>query len=106
VRMSVWKAQIKFVFPQLENFRADLIRKYEKKIENHLPIKSSNNDIVDKPSELEIGQLYFICNTNYSQRIVDSSEYEMLKKMRDARNILAHWDALSYKQLTEIKVLQ
>lgn len=102
VRMAVWEAQIKLVFPKIENFRADLIRKYENKISRFLPIKSSNNDIVDKATDLEIGQLYFICR---SQKIIDLPEFEMLKKMRDVRNTLAHWEALSYDQLTGINVI-
>lgn len=105
VGMAVWEAQIKLVFPKIENFRADLIRKYEKKISCYLPIKSSNNDIVDKASDLEIGQLFFICKANRSQKVIDLSEYEMLKKMRDVRNTLAHWEALSYEQLKGINVI-
>ncbi|MDE6729808.1 MAG: hypothetical protein K2J71_03425 [Oscillospiraceae bacterium] len=105
VRMAVWEAQIKLVFPKIENFRADLIRKYENKISRYLPIRSSNNDVVDKASDLEIGQLYFICKANCSQKVIDLSEYEMLKKMRDVRNTLAHWEALSYEQLIGINVI-
>ncbi len=105
VRTAVWEAQIKLVFPKIENFRADLIRKYQNKISRYLPIKSSNNDYVDKASDLEIGQLFFICKANSSHKIIDLSEYEMLKKMRDVRNTLAHWEALSYDRLTEINVL-
>ena len=59
----------------------------------------------DKASDLEIGQLFFICKANHSQKVIDLSEYEMLNKMRNVRNILAHWDVLSYDQLTGINVL-
>ncbi|MDE6036424.1 MAG: hypothetical protein K2G36_11035 [Ruminococcus sp.] len=104
VRTAVWKAQIKLVFPKLENFRAELIRKYEQKLSFYLPIESSNNDIIENPSHLEIGQLYFICKANGTQKIVSISEYEMLRKMREARNTLAHWEPLSYEQLTDINV--
>lgn len=105
VRTAVWEAQIKLVFPKIENFRANLIKKYEKKISHYLPIKNSNNDVIDKASDLEIGQLFFICKANHSQKVIDLSEYEMLNKMRNVRNILAHWDVLSYDQLTGINVL-
>lgn len=105
VRAAVWEAQIKLVFPRLENFRADLIRKYDAKLRHYLPIRSSNNEIIQTPSQLEIGQLYFICNSNRSQKVVDLSEFEMLKKMRNARNTLAHLEALPYKQLTEMDLI-
>ena len=36
---------------------------------------------------------------------MDYAEFEMLKKMRNARNILAHWDILSYEQLKDIDMI-
>ncbi len=105
VKMAVWEAQIKLVFPRLESFRAEIIRKYEKKLQQYLPIRSSNNDIIEKPSDLEIGQLFYICKENRTDRITDVSEYEMLKKMREARNTLAHWEAISYDQMKALNIL-
>lgn len=104
VRKAVWEAQIKLIFPKIENFRAELIKKYEKTILDYLPIKSSNNDIVDKASDLEIGQLYFICKDNRFKNTIGLAAYDLLKKMRNARNTLAHLDTLSYKELIEISV--
>lgn len=104
VRTAVWEAQIKLIFPKIENIRAELIRKYENRISHYLPIKSSNNDIVDKASDLEIGQLFHICKENRSQNVIDPSKFEILKKMRDARNALAHLETLSYSQLMETGV--
>jgi hypothetical protein len=34
----------------------------------------------------------------------DQSDIALLKKMRDARNALAHWDPLSYNQLLELNL--
>lgn len=105
IRMAVWEAQIKLVFPKLESFRAEIIRKYEGKLQQYLPIRSSNNDQIDKAADLEIGQLFYICKENRARKITDVSEYEMLRKMRDARNTLAHWDSLTYEQLKELRIL-
>lgn len=105
IKRAVWEAQIKLVFPKLENFRAGIIRKYDHKLIRYLPIKSSNNDIIKKPSDLEIGQLYYIVNNNRADKIIDSSEYEMLKKMKNARNTLAHWEPLSYEQLIALELM-
>lgn len=103
VRMAVWEAQIRLVFPKLESFRANLIKKYDAKLRQYLPIKSSfDGKWIDEPSELEIGQLYFICETNRSQKVVTLPEFEMLEKIRIARNTLAHWRTLEYKQLVEM----
>ncbi len=105
VNKAIWEAQIKLVFPKLENFRAEKIRKYEAVFQSFLPIRSSNNDCIDHAADLEIGQLYYICKENRTSRILDTSEYEMLKKMRDARNTLAHWKPLTYDQLKDIRII-
>ncbi|MDE6502284.1 MAG: hypothetical protein K2L10_09385 [Ruminococcus sp.] len=102
VKTSVWKAQIKLVFPRLEDFRRELIYKYKSKLQKRLPIKSSIGEIVNKVSELEIGQLYFIC---CQSKLVEKSEFELLKNMREARNLLAHRDILNYSQLSELDIL-
>ncbi len=98
--MSVWEAQIKLVFPRLETLRQNLIQKYEKKLQRYLPI-SNAYERVDKASELEIGQLYYLCQSGC---FAEPGEIALLKKMRDARNALAHWNPLSYQQLLELKL--
>jgi len=105
VRMAVWEAQIKLVFPKLENFRAEIIRKYEAKLQRFLPIRSSNNDKIDRAADLEIGQLFYVCKENRDSKITEYAEYEMIRKMRDARNTLAHWEILSYEQLKELGMI-
>lgn len=102
VKAAVWEAQIKLVFPRLENFRRGLIQKYKEKIQSYLPIKSSNGECVDMASEVEIGQLYFICK---QEKIVDNGEFDILHKMRDARNLLAHMDVLRYGDLLELGII-
>ena len=52
--------------------------------------------------DLEIGQLYFLCGKH---TILEKSEFELLKKMREARNKLAHQDVLSIEQLKELAIL-
>ncbi len=101
IQSDVWEAQIKLVFPRLEAFRQDLIRKYETRLQRYLPI-STAYERVDKASELEIGQLYYVCKIG---GFADQKEIAFLKKMRDARNALAHWEALPYQQLTELGML-
>jgi len=101
VRTAVWEAQIKLVFPRLEDCRRELVHKYQNKIKNYLSIISTSSEHVDKVSEIEIGQLYFICS---QFRIVEKREFDLLKKMRDARNSLAHRDTLTYNQLAELGI--
>lgn len=105
VRMAVWEAQIKLVFPKLENFRAGIIRKYENRIQRFLPIRNANNEKIEKAADLEIGQLFYICKENRDSKITEYTEFEMIRKMRDARNTLAHREILSYHQLKELEMI-
>lgn len=103
VEAAVWASQIKLVFPRLEDLRRELVQKYSGKIQQYLPITSNIDERVDKASELEIGQLYFLCSKT---RIMDKPDYEKLKTMREARNLLAHRETLSYERLVELTVMR
>lgn len=105
VHTAVWEAQIRLVFPKLENFRVEIIRKYKEKLQKFLPIRSSNNEEIKEAADLEIGQLFFICKENRDSKITDYAEYMMIQKMREARNKLAHWDILSYDQLNGLDII-
>ena len=102
VKVGIWKTQIKLVFPKLEDFRREIIIKYKTKLQEYLPITSSSGERVDKATDLELGQLYFICGKS---SILEKKEFEMLKKMREARNKLAHQDVLTITQLKELNIL-
>lgn len=105
VNSAIWEAQIKFVFPKLENFRSELIKKYESDLKKCLPIRSSNGEEVYKPSDLEIGQLYYLCTHNPSRIDVSQNELRTLEKMRDARNKIAHRETLSYDKLKSLCII-
>lgn len=102
VKVGIWETQIKLVFPKLEDFRREIIIKYKTKLQEYLPITSSSGERVDKATDLELGQLYFICGKS---SILEKTEFEMLKKMREARNKLAHQDILTIEQLKELYIL-
>lgn len=99
VTVAVWKAQINLLFPLLEESRRELCNKYKKDIQKFLPLISSFGERIDKASEVEIGQLFFICVQN---KILGSYDFERLKKMRDARNLLAHREIVEYENLSKL----
>lgn len=102
VEMAVWEAQIKLVFPKLEDFRRNLVQKYSDKIKDYLPITSSSGERIDKPSDVEIGQLFFIAGKG---KFLDKNEFDMLNKMRDARNLLAHMSSIDFNSLKMLKLI-
>lgn len=102
VETAVWEAQLKLVFPRLEDFRRNLVQNYSDKIKSYLPITSSSGEKIGKPSDVEIGQLFFIAGKG---KFLDKNEFDMLCKMRDARNLLAHGDSMKFDKLKEIKLM-
>ena len=105
VETALWEAQISLVFPKIESYRTEIIRKYGKKLRKYLPIQGFYGEVVDNVEDLEIGQLYYICYKESASPIVSKAENDMLFKMREARNLLAHCDILSYNQLKELEVI-
>lgn len=87
ISSAVWKAHIVLLFPILEQWRYDLILKYQEGLRAHLPIKNSNGDKIEEPFDLELGPLLFLAAQN---RIFTPVEYEQLKLCRSVRNKLAH----------------
>ena len=102
VETAVWKAQIKLVFPRLEDFRRNLVQKYNDKIKMQLPITSSSGERIEKPSDVEIGPLFSIAGKG---KFLEKSEFDMLCKMRDARNMLAHSESIKFDKLKELKLI-
>ena len=69
----MWEAQIKIIFPKMEQFRSAFIRKHHEKLMGVMPVRNSNGETIYEPDELELGTLYFICNTKCH---VEQKDYE------------------------------
>ncbi len=82
IKTALWKAQVKILFPIIEQFRSRFIEmNYDKLRKYKLDSYKANNVF-----ELEVGQLYHLC---YTQGIF-KKELNFLEKVRNARNSLAH----------------
>ncbi len=96
----IWRAQIKTVYPQLEEYREKFVEKYYKEIKINLPISGALGDPINDPEDVELGTLLFMSGRNYIN--LEPQEKTRLKLFRDARNKLSH---LSHLSLAEIKEL-
>ena len=96
VKSAVWSAQIRLVFPEIEEFRSGMICRYEKNFERFLPISSLLGEQIYRADDLEIGHLYILC-TNH--KVINQPEYDKLVLMRKFRNRLAHCDVIPYPDL-------
>ena len=100
VKKQIWKAQIKIVFPLVEEFRGHFVDKYKEQIERQLPIPYAFGEEFTEVDEVEVGTLYFMaCNEKLH---ISSEDYHKLKMFREARNHLAHLCVLSEEEMEAI----
>lgn len=100
VKHCIWKAQIKAIYPLLEQFREDFVQKHASAIMKQLPISSAFGEEYTDPKDVELGTLVFMVG---SQRLVISpGEYDKLIRYRDARNVLSHLNILGYDDIQSL----
>mgnify|MGYP007101892484 CR=1 FL=1 len=95
---TIWTTQLKLLFPLLEIFRRDFVKKYEPLIEKLLPFEMSSGKKIDSPDEAELGDLYSILGGQN----LPQNDWEDLKIYRDARNKLAHLSTLTLEEVQQI----
>ena len=98
VESAVWEAQLKMVFPRLEEIRRNIIQKYSSTIGKYLPVTSTFSERI-KPHEMEIAQLYHI---SCHHKFFDKKDSEMIKFIRDIRNMLAHRNIIAFDDFNYI----
>lgn len=100
VEHLIWQSQIKTIYPYLEEYREEFVRKYTGLIQKQLPISASYGEIYEDPKDVELGTLKYMVDNGYI--MLSTTEYERLKRFKEARNKLSH---LSFLSLDEIKAI-
>ena len=96
----VWNAQIKTIFPIIENFRRCFVEKHSEAIQKELPITNSYGEERTQPNEVEIGTLeYMVCEKGIT---IPVEEHNKLHIYKQARNDLAHLKTLELEKIKEI----
>ena len=98
----IWLAQIKSVYPVLEEFRENFIQRHHASIKKHLPIKSSYEQFYNEEGEVELGTLKYMAD-NYLLSL-SSKETEQLTLHKDARNKLSHLTPLTLDEIKQLDV--
>ena len=93
IELAIWMTQLKLIFPLVETFRRNFIRRYEEQIKNTPPY-------LWPPEEVEIGQLYGL----FAQRrwLLNEKDADDLEFYREARNKLAHLKILPFEELQKV----
>jgi len=100
VNHLIWLSQIKTVYPHLEEYREDFVQRHYNAIARQLPIQASYGETYDDPKDVELGTLMYMVGSGCFS--ISTTEYEKLKKYKEARNKLSHLTALSINEIKEL----
>ena len=97
IERQVWNAQIKVIFPIIEEYRRSFIDKYSDQINVCLPMKNNFGEEYKEPIDVEIGSLSFLV----SKKRIEISEIDSDKLIlfKEARNHLAHLIKLGHEEV-------
>lgn len=102
VNHLIWLAQIKSVYPLLEEYRENFVQKYAAEIKQNLPIKASYDQMYNEPSEVELGTLKYMADK--ALLALSIKEKEQLTIHKEARNKLSHLSPLTLDEIKKLKV--
>ena len=100
VKHLIWLSQIKTVYPYLEEYREEFVQKHYNAISKQLPIQASYGETYDDPKDVELGTLMYMVGNGIIT--ISTSEYEKLKKYKEARNKLSHLTILNISEITDL----
>lgn len=100
---SLWEAQIKILFPLIEEHRNAITTKYKKQIEPLLPIKAAYGEEFNEVSEVELGTIAFL--VSIGEISPDQNDRHKIHLLKDVRNTLAHIGVVEQKDVDELFML-
>ena len=93
----IWQAQIRILYPLLEEYRELFVRKYGDAIHAKGSIKSPFGEIYNDPADVELGTLVYLVGSKSLQ--LPPEEYTVLNAFRVARNTLSHLGTLNFSEI-------
>lgn len=97
---KIWRAQVKTFFPVIEEYRLQLIRKYEKEFPVLETITGTFGQDIEDVWDIDLGTLKYLCDTK--KMYLPGPEYQEMCFYRDCRNALAHTNPLPYVSLDQL----
>jgi hypothetical protein len=95
VALRVWQAQVTLLFPLIEQRRGQIIADYRGSL--IVPFEKGDGTWVTQIEDLEIAHLYFQLRNHRDRRIEP-----LLRRLREARNALAHLEPLSGVEFADV----
>lgn len=100
VRESIWKSQVRVLFPILHQYRSALVGRHYREIARSLPITTSFGEVIDDPRDVELGPLISLAGRNCLS--LSGEEYDLLDLFRDVRNKLAHMKPVNFFSASKV----
>lgn len=100
VEQDIWKAQIRTIYPYIEEYRRGFVEKYASDIQLCLPIEVNTGERVYEANEVELGTLVYLAGIR--KLSLPTREYEKLERYKTARNNLSHLNILSWDEIVEL----
>lgn len=100
VEHSVWLAQIRTIYPIIEEFREDFVQKHKAAVKAQLPITSSYGEVYDDPNDVELGTLVYMAGSG--KLTLNTKEYDKLIAFKDARNTLSHLGIIPLEKINHL----
>lgn len=97
INRLTWLAQIRTIYPALEEYRESFVQKNAERIEQMLPITSAYGEVYETPSDVELGTLKFMADKG--DLYIKQREYDRLTLYKNARNKLSHLTPLSIEEI-------
>ena len=97
---NIWRAQIKILYPIIEEYRESFVEKYAHALERELPITSTFGELYSDPRDVELGTLSYMAGNNIL--VLNFCEYQKLEAFKDARNKLSHLNILTFDEVQEL----
>lgn len=101
IEYHTWESQIRLLFPKIERFRTDFIKRHYKDIAYNLPITNNFDETIENPEDVEIGLLYALTK-NGAIQMHSNEEFGILRFYKDVRNNLAHIKPVNYESVCRI----
>lgn len=92
IEARLWQGQVAVLFPLIEQRRRYFLGRYKQSL--WVPFERGDGSVVNRIEDLEIGHLYLQLRNR-----VDTRTENILRRLKDARNALAHLEMLESSQL-------
>jgi hypothetical protein len=98
----MWSAQVKVLFPYIEEQRMQLLHRYGDRL--RIPYVTARNEMVTELLDLEISHI----DSQFRERSfsIDENDRKLARLLKDIRNSLAHQEVVELNTLREIEDIE